>query len=133
MSWETPQALFDELDREFHFTLDVAADRDNAKCEKYFTAQDDGLRQSWGGERVWLNPPYGRGIKKWMRKAYQEGQKPGTIIVALVFARTDTEWFHEYVYHKAEIRFLRGRLRFGNAENNAPAPSMLIIWRGPSK
>lgn len=131
--WETPQALFDELDREFHFTLDAAATKDNAKCDNYFTPETDGLKQKWGGQTVWLNPPYGRSVKAWMKKAYEEGHKPGTTVVALVFARTDTAWFHEYVYQKAEIRFLRGRLKFGQATNVAPAPSMIIVWRGPEK
>lgn len=106
--WATPQYLFDELDREFHFTLDPCASESNHKCDKYFTEEDDGLSQDWGGHTVFCNPPYGRGIDRWMKKAYEESQKPGTVVVMLVFARTDTRWFHDYVYGKAELRFIKG-------------------------
>lgn len=104
----------------------------SAKCAKYFTPEIDGLRQSWGvGGAVFCNPPYGREIGKWVQKAYEEAKK-GVKIVLLIPARTDTKWFHNYIYGKAEIRFLRGRLKFtdeeGNAENNAPFPSMLVIY-----
>ena len=117
--WETPQDLFDELDEEFHFTLDAASSDLNAKCEKHYTIEDDGLSQSWAGNNVFLNPPYGRTMKEWMRKAYEESQRENTTVVALVPARTDTAWFHDYVYGKAELRFLRGRLKFGGCENSA--------------
>lgn len=113
--WETPQHLFDELDREFHFTLDPASTDENAKCPKHYTVDDDGLAQSWAGERVFCNPPYGREIAKWVKKAHDEVEAaPGTIVVMLIPARTDTSYFHDYIYHKdmAEIRFIRGRLRF---------------------
>ena len=128
--WETPQELFDQLDRMFHFTLDAASTDENAKCEKHFTAEDDGLKQSWAGETVWLNPPYGRQIGKWVQKAFEEGQKPNTFIVCLLPARTDTAWFHDYIYRQkgVEIRFIKGRLRFGNSTNSAPFPSMVVIF-----
>lgn len=132
MNWCTPQDFFDEINNEFHFVLDAAASDKSAKCAKYFTPETDGLRQSWDvGGAVFCNPPYGREIGKWVQKAYEEAQK-GIKIVLLIPARTDTKWFHDYIYNKAEIRFLRGRLKFadedGNVENNAPFPSMLVIY-----
>ena len=127
--WETPQDLFDELDDEFHFTLDAASSDLNAKCEKHYTVEDDGLSQSWAGNNMFLNPPYGRNMKDWMRKAYEESQAENTTVVVLVPARTDTAWFHDYVYGKAELRFLRGRLKFGGCENSAPFPSLVVVYR----
>ena len=127
--WETPQDLFDELDDEFHFTLDAASSDLNAKCEKHYTVEDDGLSQSWAGNNVFLNPPYGRNMKDWMRKAYEESQAENTTVVVLVPARTDTAWFHDYVYGKAELRFLRGRLKFGGCENSAPFHSLVVVYR----
>ena len=127
--WETPQDLFDELDDEFHFTLDAASSDLNAKCEKHYTVEDDGLSQSWAGNNVFLNPPYGRNMKDWMRKAYEESQAENTTVVVLVPARTDTAWFHDYVYGKAGLRFLRGRLKFGGCENSAPFPSLVVVYR----
>lgn len=129
--WATPQDFFDELDREFHFDLDVCADRYNTKCDNYFTEEIDGLSQDWGGHCCFMNPPYGKAIKDWVRKGYLEGQKPGTTVVMLIPARTDTKYFHEYIYHKAEIRFIKGRLKFGNSKNSAPFPSMVVIYKGP--
>ena len=128
--WETPQALFESLDREFHFTVDSCATPENAKCPLFFTPELNGLSQNWGGHTVWCNPPYGPKIKDWVEKASRE-QHNGTTTVMLVPARTDTKWFHDYVYLKpnVEIRFLRGRLKFGTAQNNAPFPSMIIIFR----
>jgi phage N-6-adenine-methyltransferase len=122
--WETPQGLFDELDAEFHFDLDVCALPENAKCEKYYTPEQDGLSQEWNGV-CWCNPPYGREIGKWVRKA----AKSGTTVVMLLPARTDTKWFHDYILHRAEVRYLRGRLKFGGGKNSAPFPSMVVIYR----
>lgn len=129
--WSTPQQLFDQLDHEFHFTLDAAASKENAKCRRYFDKETDGLMQSWAAETVWCNPPYGRQIGAWMRKALTESRASGTTVVMLVPARTDTNWFHQFVYHRAELRFVRGRLKFGGGHNSAPFPSMLAIYRGP--
>lgn len=130
--WSTPQDFFDELNAEFGFTLDPCADEFNHKCNKYFTEGDDGLLQDWGGEIVFCNPPYGKAIRDWVRKAYIEGCKPNTTVVLLIPARTDTAYFHDYIYHEAkEIRFIRGRLKFGNSKNAAPFPSMIVIYRGP--
>ena len=131
--WSTPQDFYDELNAEFGFTLDPCADEYNHKCNKYFTEGDDGLLQDWGGEIVFCNPPYGKAIKDWVRKAYIEGCKPNTTVVMLIPARTDTIYFHKYIYHKAEIRFLKGRLKFGNSKNSAPFPSMVVIYRGPEE
>ena len=132
--WETPQKLFDELDAEFHFTLDAAASDENHKCARYFTQNDDGLRQNWGGETVFCNPPYGsKETGLWTEKCCREGQKPGTTVVLLIPARTDRASFHDYILGKAEIRFLRGRLKFeldGKPMGTAPFPSMIAIWRG---
>lgn len=128
--WATPPELFNKLDAEFGFSLDPCATDNNHKCPKYYTQEDDGLRQNWGGgERVFCNPPYGRAIGEWVRKCSDEAKKPGTLVVLLIPARTDTAYFHDYIYHKTrEVRFLRGRLRFGGATNSAPFPSMIVIF-----
>lgn len=127
--WATPQHLFDDLNAEFNFTLDPCALPDNAKCAKYYTPEDDGLAQDWEGETVFCNPPYGRKIYDWVAKCYSESHKPNTKVVLLIPARTDTRYFHDFIYHKAaEVRFLRGRLKFGGAKNSAPFPSMIVIF-----
>ncbi len=123
--WETPQALFDELDSEFGFTLDPCATAENAKCERYFTEALDGMEQSWDDEVVFVNPPYGRGVADWIRKAWLAR----ATVVVLLPARTDVRWFHDLVYGKAEIRFLKGRLTFGGAPAPAPFPSMVVVFR----
>lgn len=127
--WETPQEVFNVLNDEFHFNLDPCATDENHKCDKYFTKEDDGLSKTWGGYRVWCNPPYSK-IGKWVEKAYKEGQKAGTVVVMLIPSRTDTKYFHDYIWHRSEIRFWRGRIRFGNSKQNAPFPSMVVIFRG---
>jgi phage N-6-adenine-methyltransferase len=124
--WATPQDFFDKQDAIYNFTLDVCATDDNAKCKKYFTKNDDGLNKEWHGV-CWMNPPYGREIKQWMHKAYNESLK-GVTIVCLVPARTDTVWWHEYAM-KGNIEFIRGRLKFGNAKNSAPFPSALVVFK----
>lgn len=126
--WATPIDFFKKLDDEFHFTLDPCADERNHKCEKYFTKEDDGLSKNWGGYRVFCNPPYGKEIGKWVKKCYEESQKDNTIVVMLIPARTDTKYFHDYIYHKAELRFIRGRLKFGDGTGSAPFPSMVVIF-----
>lgn len=127
--WATPPAFFQELDKEFHFNLDPCADENNHKCDKYFTVAENGLLQAWGGWRVFCNPPYGREIGKWVEKAYRENQEHGNLVVMLLPARTDTKWFHDFIYNVAEIRFIRGRLKFGDSKNSAPFPSMVVIYR----
>jgi site-specific DNA-methyltransferase (adenine-specific) len=124
--WATPQWLFDQLDKEFHFTLDVCATATNAKCEKFYTVFDDGLKQKWEGV-CWMNPPYGHEVAQWIAKAYEEANK-GATVVALLAARTDTRWFHKYIYQKAEIRFLPGRLYFDDGPGRSPFPSMIVVW-----
>lgn len=125
--WETPQKLFNELNDEFHFTLDPCATDLNHKCKKYFTIKENGLIQDWSKDIVFMNPPYGREIKKWIKKAYEESLK-GAIVVCLIPSRTDTSYWHEYCM-KGEIRFIRGRLKFSNSKNSAPFPSAIIIFR----
>lgn len=127
--WATPQTFFDKINKEFNFTLDPCADSTNHKCPLYYTKEQNGLLQNWGGHTVFCNPPYGRAIKDWIVKAYEEAQKPNTIVVLLIPARTDTTYFHDYIYQKHEIRFIRGRLKFGDSKNAAPFPSMLVIMK----
>jgi len=126
MEWETPQELFDDLNSEFSFDLDVCASDGMQKVDTYFNPEKDGLSQEWSGV-CWMNPPYGREIKKWMKKAYEESQK-GATVVCLVPARTDSGWWHDYAM-KGEIRFIRGRIKFVGAKHNAPFPSAVIILR----
>ena len=125
--WETPQKLFDELNQKYNFEIDVCALPENAKCENYFTPEVDGLKQDWTGV-CWMNPPYGREIGKWMKKAY-ESSRNGATVVCLVPARTDTAWWHDYAM-KGEIEFIRGRLKFGNSKNSAPFPSAIVVFGG---
>ena len=127
--WTTPQNLFDALNLLHHFDLDVAATHENAKCEKYFTIEEDGLKQDWEGHTVFCNPPYGREISKWVKKAYEESQKPGTKVVMLLPSRTDTAWFQDYCL-KGHVQFLRGRLYFGTGEGRAPFPSIIVTFEG---
>ena len=126
--WCTPKSLFDELDNEFHFTLDPCSTHKNKKCEKHYTLIEDGLIQDWSGEVVFCNPPYGREVAKWVKKAAESD----ALTVMLIPARTDTKYFHDYIYGKAEIRFLKGRIRFekenGDCGDAAPFPSMIVIF-----
>lgn len=126
--WETPQDLFDKLNNEFQFTLDVCATPENAKCDKFYTEEQDGLKHPWKGT-VWCNPPYGRGIGQWVRRALFASVS-GSTVVMLLPARTDTKWFHDYIYKRnnVEIRFIRGRLKFGGSKNSAPFPSMVVVF-----
>lgn len=131
--WSTPKDFFDKLNTVHNFGLDVCATPENAKCSNYFTEQQDGLKQDWvsasGGAACWMNPPYGRSITKWMKKAYETSQR-GVKVVCLVPARTDTKWWHDYAM-KGEIQFIRGRLKFGDAKNSAPFPSAIVVFRNP--
>ncbi len=133
--WATPQDLFDQLNKEFHFTLDVCATDENAKCKKYYTKDLDGLKQDWvdleTNGAVWCNPPYGRQIGEWVKRAYWQSVEFGSTIVMLLPARTDTRWFHDYIYNKdgVQIRFLKGRLKFGESKKSAPFPSMVVIFK----
>lgn len=124
--WATPQDFFDALNCSFNFQLDVCATQENAKCQRFFTRADDGLKQEWSGV-CWMNPPYGRGIGDWMRKAYESAQS-GATVVCLVPARTDTRWWHEYA-KKGEVYFVPGRLKFGGHRHNAPFPCAVVTFR----
>ena len=125
--WATPQWLFDALAREFAFTLDLCATAANAKCRRFFTLADDGLVQDWRDDVVFMNPPYGTVIGRWMQKAFESAQA-GATVVCLVPARTDTAWWHDFAM-RGEIRLLRGLLKFGNAPTCAPFPSAVVIFR----
>ena len=129
VEWPTPQKLFNELDAEFHFTLDVCAAQGNAKCDRFFTEKEDGLVQSWAQEVCWMNPPYGRDLKYWMGKAFLEWVR-GATVVCLVPARTDTFWWADWALRSSEIRFLRGRIRFGTGKGRATFPSCVVVFRG---
>ena len=125
--WRTPQTLFDRLNSEFRFTIDVCASPENAKCKRYFTKEDDALSRDWGS-RCWMNPPYGPDLKHWMKKAFGESRR-GALVVCLVPARTDTKWFHEYALRASEIRFIQGRIRFGEGKGRATFPSIVVVFR----
>ena len=130
--WETPQDLFDHLNFQYKFTLDPCATTQSAKCEKYYTKDDDGLSKDWEGETVFMNPPYGRDIKNWIKKAYEEGQKPKTMVVCLIPSRTDTKYWHEYCMKAWNIHFVKGRLKFKNenaGNNSAPFPSAVVVFK----
>ena len=130
--WSTPQDLFDRLDAIHGFTLDVCATPENAKCEWFFTKEDDGLSKDWWDNVCWMNPPYGREISKWVKKAHEastpDWQHGGAKVVCLLPARTDTRWWHDYVIPYGKIEFIKGRLKFGGHKNNAPFPSAVVIF-----
>lgn len=128
--WSTPQDLFDELNKEFNFTTDVCAKPENAKCKNYYSPLQDGLLQIWNST-CWMNPPYGSQIKRWMKKAYVSSLK-GATVVCLVPSRTDTEWWHTYAM-EGEIRFIKGRLKFGGHKDCAPFPSAIVIFKPNAK
>jgi site-specific DNA-methyltransferase (adenine-specific) len=133
--WETPSRFFQALDEEFDFEIDVAATDSNAKCGNYYTKAQDGLLQDWAGKRCFCNPPYGTEISAWVKKAYDESQR-GALVVMLIPARTDTRYWHDYIFNKAEIRFIKGRLRFGMAGRQtgvAPFPSAVVIFGSKKK
>ena len=127
--WSTPQNIYSSLNTEFGFNLDPCATNENHKCERYFTKEQNGLLQNWGGYTVFCNPPYSC-IAKWVEKAYREAQQDNTTVVLLIPARTDTRYFHDFIMHRSEIRFIRERLKFSGHENSAPFPSMVVIFRG---
>jgi phage N-6-adenine-methyltransferase len=126
--FRTPSWLFQQLDSEFHFTIDLAASAENTKCPRYYDSQTDSLSQSWAGETGFLNPPYGRKVGTWVKKAFQESRQPNTVIVMLLYARTGTSWFHEWVLPYAEVRFLRSRLTFEGEDDTAPFDSLITIF-----
>lgn len=128
--WETPQMFFNELNKKYHFTTDVCAIAENAKCKHFYSPEDNGLIQEWSGT-CYMNPPYGKQIKHWVRKAYEEAiLNKRCIVVALLPARTDTQWFHAHIYQKSgvSVSFLKGRLKFSGSKNSAPFPSMVVVF-----
>jgi phage N-6-adenine-methyltransferase len=125
--WSTPKEIFEHLDDFWGFNLDPCATKENAVCKNYFTKEDDGLEKSWEGHTVFMNPPYDRSIYKWVQKAYYEADH--CIVVALLPARTDTKWFHEFIYGQFEPVFIKGRLKFGGSKHGAPFPSMVVTFR----
>lgn len=127
--WATPQDFYNKLNNKFNFDLDPCSTHENAKCEKHFTIEENGLEQDWGGHTVFVNPPYGREIKYWVEKAYKESLKPNTKVVMLLPSRTDTQWFHDWVYNKSKITFIKGRLKFGNSKNSAPFGSIIAEYK----
>lgn len=127
--WATPQDVYDMLNKEFSFNLDPCATEENHKCKKYYTTETDGLLQKWGGCRVFCNPPYSN-ISAWVEKAFRETRNDNTLVVLLIPSRTDTRYFHDFIYQRAEIRFIKGRLKFGDSKSSAPFPSMVVIFRG---
>lgn len=132
MDWGTPIKLFDRLNQYFKFTLDPCCSEENKKCDKYYTVKENGLIQDWGKNIVWMNPPYGKELKFWMEKAYNESLK-GATVVCLVPSRTDTQWFHNWAYGKGDLVFLNRRLDFEGSTNKAPFPSMLVIYNSNKK
>lgn len=126
--WETPDSIFSPLDAEFRFELDVCASQATAKSVYYFTEQCNGLARPWAPRVVWCNPPYGREIPQWVAKAREEATK-GATVVMLIPSRTDTRWWHDHVQGRAEVRFVRGRIKFVGAPYNAPFPSAIVVFR----
>ena len=128
--WGTPRDLYDELNRVFKFTLDPCSTAANAKCDNFYTLEQDGLSKDWGGNTVFVNPPYTRGaIGKWIKKAHDESKKPNTTVVCLIPSRTDTKYWHEYCMKASHVHFIKGRLKFeGVADNSAPFPSAIIVF-----
>lgn len=126
--WTTPQELFDYLNDIYGFTLDPCSDGINAKCSKYFTENDDGLSQDWSNEIVFMNPPYGRAIKDWIKKAYEESQK-GATVIALIPSRTDTKYWHDYCMKANKITLIKGRVKFGDGKNSALFPSAIVEFK----
>ena len=126
--WATPQDFYDKLNKKYAFQLDVCSTPENAKCAVYYTEETDGLSQVWPPVSCWMNPPYGKTIGKWMKKAY-EASLYGATVVCLVPARTDTKWWHDYAM-KGEIEFIKGRLKFGKSKNSAPFPSAVVVFKG---
>ena len=132
--WETPQDFFDKLNWRFGpFDLDPCADNNNTKCVNFFTEAEDGLLKNWEGFTAFVNPPYGRGIDKWIKKGYKESRKEGTKVVMLIPARTDTKYWHQYVMRADEVYFVKGRLKFSDSENSAPFPSAVVVFDGKNK
>lgn len=126
--WGTPQELFNRLNKEFNFTIDICASKENTKCPKYYTKEEDALKKEWGGV-IWMNPPYGRQIGNWVKKAKEIARQGKATVVCLLPARTDTAWWHDYAMKANEIRLIRGRLKFGDGKGSAPFPSAIVVFK----
>jgi len=127
--WSTPQDFYNKLNWRFGpFDLDPCANPHNAKCDNFYTEPENGLLKSWQGHTVFINPPYGRDIKAWIKKGYEESQDPDTKVVMLIPARTDTRYWHDYIMKAELVYFVKGRLKFGNCQNSAPFPSAVVIF-----
>ncbi len=134
VEWETPQKLFDRLNNEFGFDLDAAASKQNAKCEKYFTKEQDALQFPWCSlGAIWCNPPYGREASKWAKKCFDESRRQSHPVVMLIPVRCDTRWWHKYIMQAHEIRLIEGRLKFSNSKTGAPFPSCVAVFRNPKE
>jgi site-specific DNA-methyltransferase (adenine-specific) len=132
--WSTPQEFFNKLDWRFGpFDLDPCAAPTNAKCANFFTEAEDGLAKDWKGFTSFINPPYGRGIDKWIEKGYEESRKEKTKVVMLIPARTDTKYWHQYIMKADEVYFVKGRLKFGDSQNSAPFPSAIVVFDGTNR
>lgn len=135
--WYTPKSVFEPLNTEFRFTLDPCCTKESAKAKRFYTIEDDGLSKNWYGEKVFVNPPYGREIGKWVKKCHDENMQNGTLCVLLIPARTDTSYWHDYIFGKAEIRFMRGRVKFerpdGTIGDAAPFPTAIVIYKEVNK
>ena len=126
--WNTPEDLYNTLNNEFNFTLDPCTNGENNKCDKFYTEKENGLTQDWSKDIVFMNPPYGREISQWIEKAYNESLK-GSKVVCLIPSRTDTKYWHDFIFNKAsEVRFIKGRLKFGDSKNSAPFPSAIVVY-----
>ena len=126
--WNTPDDLYNKLEKEFNFTLDPCTNGENNKCDKFYTEKENGLIQDWSKDIVFMNPPYGRQISQWIEKAYNESLK-GSKVVCLIPSRTDTKYWHDFIFNKAsEVRFIKGRLKFGDSKNSAPFPSAIVVY-----
>jgi site-specific DNA-methyltransferase (adenine-specific) len=132
--WATPQGFFDKLNWQFGpFNLDPCATPESAKCSKFFTEDDDGLTMDWGGHTVFVNPPYGRTVGNWVKKAFEESKKDNTTVVMLIAARPDTQYWHNYVMNADEVYFIKGRLKFGEASTPAPFPSAVVVFKNGNR
>jgi len=127
--WITPDEIFDPLNDEFHFTLDVSASPENTRCHDFFSEGDDGLTKDWNGS-CWMNPPFNK-KSQWIKKAYQESLK-GATVACLIPARTNTNWFHDYCLRYGEVRFIRGRPKFKGAKHGLPQPLAIVVFRPPN-
>ena len=132
--WSTPDYIYNILNKEFNFTLDPSSSNENHKCQKYFTVNENGLLQSWNNEIVFCNPPYGKEMKQWIKKSWEESLHPNTCVVMLLPSRTDTIYQHDYIFKYAkQIHFIKGRLKFGNSQNSAPFPSQIVVFYSDDK